>query len=161
MMLWAKIWGFSNSCWVGLVGTHRRSVLVRTNSQLQCTKCEFSSSNIFFAIFNPSSFTEIIEVLGFLFASIFRFFFSFYLRIASKAFWYSCSAKSYSRDKIWICSRVTAMPVRSLPLLQLVNLRPRKLKKIYIFAQKFKLKKLSKRKKLRKKVGKKFENLVQ
>ena len=43
------------------------------------------------------------------------------------------------------------MPVRSLPLLQLVNLKPRKLKKIYIFAQKFKLKKLSKRKKIMKK----------
>ena len=86
MMLWAKIWGFSNSCWVGLVGTHRRSVLVRTNSQLQCTKCEFSSSNIFFAIFNPSSFTEIIEVLGFLFASIFRFFFHFTFALHLKLF---------------------------------------------------------------------------
>ena len=52
-----------------------------------------------------------------------------YLRIASNAFWYSCSAKSYSRDKIWICSKVTPIPVRSLPLLQLVNLRPGRTKK--------------------------------
>ena len=53
-----------------------------------------------------------------------------YLRIASNAFWYSCSAKSYSRDKIWICSKVTPIPVRSLPLLQLVNLRPGRKKMI-------------------------------
>ena len=128
-MLWAKKLGvnvkiLSKSSLVGLKSAHRRSVLVWISRQLQCTKSEFSTSNIFFAILNSSSFTEIDQ-------KKFRFFFSifqvdFYLRIASKAFWYSCSARSYSRDKIWICSRVTAIPVRSLPLLQLVNLRPEK-----------------------------------
>ena len=131
-MLWAKKLGqrknsFKSSL-VGLKSAHRRSVLVWISRQLQCTKSEFSTSNIFFAILNSSSFTEIDPKKIRFFSQFFRV--DFYLRIASKAFWYSCSARSYSRDKIWICSRVTAIPVRSLPLLQLVNLRPEKPKTI-------------------------------
>lgn len=47
-----------------------------------------------------------------------------YLRIQSKALWNSCSAKSYSDTRMLACSKVTDIPVLSLALLQLVNLRP-------------------------------------
>ena len=54
-----------------------------------------------------------------------------YLRMVSRALWYSCSARSYSRDRIWTCSNVQDMPVLSLPLLQQVNRIPMKwLKKL-------------------------------
>ena len=69
---------------VGLKSAHRRSVLVWISRQLQCTKSEFSTSNIFFAILNSSSFTEIDQKKIIFFSQFFQV--DFYLRIASKAF---------------------------------------------------------------------------
>ncbi len=47
-----------------------------------------------------------------------------HLRMQSRARWNSCSARSYSDCKMEACSRVTLIAVRSLALLQLVNLKP-------------------------------------
>lgn len=47
------------------------------------------------------------------------------LLMQSNAFWNSCSARWYSSDKIWHCSRVTAIAVLSLALLQLVKVIPK------------------------------------
>ena len=47
-----------------------------------------------------------------------------YLRSVSSAFWYSLSARSNSRERMLTSSKVADIPVRSFPLLQLVNLRP-------------------------------------
>lgn len=52
-----------------------------------------------------------------------------HLLMQLRAFWCSCSAKSYSEARISTCSKVTDIPVLSLALLQLVNLKP-KIKKI-------------------------------
>lgn len=52
------------------------------------------------------------------------------LRIQSSALMYSCSARWYSAVKMFTCSSVTDIPVRSFALLQLVNLKPRILRQI-------------------------------
>ena len=47
-----------------------------------------------------------------------------HLLMVSRALVYSLSSRSNSRDRMLTCSRVTAIPVLSLPLLQLVKRIP-------------------------------------
>ena len=51
---------------------------------------------------------------------------NFNLLMVSNAFEYSFSSRSNSLDRMLTCSRVTDIPVLSLPLLQLVKRRPGK-----------------------------------